>query len=199
MAKLLGRMAAVTALMAMFSFFGGCSKGQDSKSGGINGAAQEPGKGGGPGRGGKGGPGGDQSPIHDIMVKLAKGPKSLGNAIGEELKASPPPWDKLQSQTKEYAELVGSLATLNPPKGSKESWAKLTGAFADSASNLNRAALIKDKDPALAAHKSLSQSCMACHQQHRGGPGGGGPGGPKGFGPPPGGPGFGPPPKKDDD
>jgi len=130
------------------------------------------------GKGGKGGPGGD-SPIHKIMDKLAEGPESLGNQIGEALKSDAPPWDNLKAQTKEFAELVGSLAKYQPPKGSAESWAKLTGKFTESAIAMDKSVQQKNQDAALTAHKAISQSCMGCHQQHKGGPGG--------FGPPPGG------------
>src|SRR5262249_31513592 len=119
-----------------------------------------------------------------IMRKLTREPQSLTSVIGQELKSDPPPWDQLQSQTKEYVDLAGSMAKLDPPKGSKESWAKLAGEFADFAAALDKAAQAKDKDAALAAHQSLTSSCMTCHHQHRAGPGGCGPPGGMGFGPP---------------
>ena len=50
---------------------------------------------------------------------------------------------------------------------------------AESAGVMDRSAQGKDKEGALAAHRILETSCMACHQQHRGGPGGP----PGGFGP----------------
>jgi mono/diheme cytochrome c family protein len=130
------------------------------------------------------------------MTKLTKGPQSLTSVIGEELKADAPEWDKIAPQTKEYVEMAGTMAKYDPPKGSKESWAKYTTSFTASAAALEKAASAKDKDGAIAAHKSLSASCMACHQKHRGGPGGFGPMGGKGFGPPGKDGGFGPPPGK---
>ena len=42
-----------------------------------------------------------------------------------------------------------------PPKGSKESWAKLTLAYADSAAALDRAAQAKDADVKAFAQKTL--------------------------------------------
>jgi len=110
------------------------------------------------------------------MGKLTAGPQSLGSIIGKELQADSPTWEKLQAQSKEYAELAGTMGKHTPPRGSKESWAKLTAAFADSAGVLDKAVQAKDKEAALKAHKSLSTSCAACHQAHRGrgGMGGGG-------------------------
>jgi hypothetical protein len=137
------------------------------------------------------------------MTKLGKGPNALTPTLGNELKADPPAWETIQGQTREYARLAADMAKYDPPKGSKESWAKHTGDYAESASELDKAAQARDKAAALAAHGELARSCMGCHREHRvmmGPPGGGPPGGfpggpPPGFGPPPGGPppGFGPP------
>ncbi len=152
-----------------------------------NAGAEGPGGPGGPGRPGPGGAPGKtaSSPeIRAIMVKLNKGPASLGTLIGEALKAEKPAWETIQSQTKEYAQLAADLGKHEPAKGSKESWSKLTAEFAGLATELDKAAQAKDKAAATAAQQDLASSCMACHRQHRGGPGGmmggrgmGGPGG----------------------
>jgi hypothetical protein len=107
-----------------------------------------------------------------------------------ELKEDPTPWDKIQPQAKEYAELTASLKEYDPPKGDKDSWVKLTSAFAHSAEDLNKAAQAKNKTDADKASAILNQSCMACHREHRPGPGmmGGRPGGWGPQGGPPGGP-----------
>src|SRR3954469_25753472 len=126
---------------------------------------------------GPGGPGAS-SPIREIMVKLTKGPQSLTPMIGEELKADPPPWDTIQPQAKEFAELAAKMGQYDPPKGDKDSWAKLTSEYTASATALDQAAQAKDKDAALTAHDALTHSCMACHREHRmmRGPGGRGKG-----------------------
>ena len=153
--------------------------------------------------------------VKAIMVKLTKGPNSLTPVIGKGLNEAQPPWETLQPQTKEYAQLASEMGQYDPPKGSKESWAKQTSTYAEMATEMDRATQARDKDAALAAHAQITNSCMSCHREHRmmgpgrggppggrpgfgppGGPPGGGPGGPPGFGPPgrgPGGPG-GPPP-----
>jgi hypothetical protein len=141
-----------------------------------------------------GGPpsGGGDSKIKQIMGTLTKGPNSLTSVIGRELEASPPAWETIQPQASEYARLAGQMGQLDPPKGSKESWAKLTSAYAGSAAALDKAAQAKDLDEAKGAHKRIQNSCMECHREHRGGPGFGiGPGGPQGV-PPRGGPPQGP-------
>ena len=106
-----------------------------------------------------------------------------------------PAWDTIQSKSKEYSELASQLGKHDPVRGDKDSWSKLTLAFAESAAGLDKSAQAKDKQKTQESLDSLGSSCMACHRQHRVmGPGGGRPGmgGPR-PGMPPGGPG-GPPP-----
>ena len=154
----------------------------------------------GAGRGMPGGDGRGSPGIKQIMIKLAKGPNSLTPVIGNELNQDPPPWETIQGQTKEYYQSASEMGKYDPPKGTKESWIKLTTAYADLAAELDRAAAAKNKETAKVAHDQLKNSCNDCHQQHRM-MGRGGPGGPPGFGPrggpggpPPGGPGGGGPP-----
>jgi hypothetical protein len=137
--------------------------------------------------------------VREIMVRLTKGPNSLTPVIGKELNEAQPPWETLQPQTREYAQLASEMGQYDPPRGSKESWAKQTLAYAEMATEMDRATQARDKDAALAVHTQIANSCNSCHREHRMmGPGRGGPpGGRPGFGPPPGGPGgpgFGPPP-----
>jgi hypothetical protein len=125
------------------------------------------------------------------MGKLTKGPNSLTPVIGKELEADPPAWDTIQPQTKEYARLAAAMGKNDPPKGTKESWTKLSAVFADSAAALDKAAQARNRDAAVEAHGQIAGSCMECHRAHRQmGPGmGGGGGGPRGGfpkgGPPP--------------
>src|SRR5690242_20455703 len=124
---------------------------------------------GGPG-GMPGGGGGPPSPIGQSMKKM----QGLSKGVGRELTQSETlSWDTIQTQTKEYAQEAASLGKYDPPKGDKDSWAKLTASFASSAENLDKAATAKDKDATQAAQAVLNKSCMGCHSAHRGGPGGG--------------------------
>jgi hypothetical protein len=116
------------------------------------------------------------------MTKLTKGPNALTPVIGKELNQNPPPWETIQGHTKEYLQSASELGTYDPPGGAKESWIKLTTAFAESAAELDKAAIAKNKETALVAHDQLKTSCNACHQQHRG-MGARMRGGPQNFGP----------------
>ena len=111
------------------------------------------------------------TPITQLMFKVASGPESLTYVIGRELRAEPPPWDKIQTQANEFVELVGTLAKYDPPRGSKESWAKLTSDYASTAAALERAAKAKDKTAAVTAHDTLKNCCQTCHKEHKGPPG----------------------------
>lgn len=146
----------------------------------------------GPAGGGPAANGGGNATLQQIMSKLAKGRNSMTPVIGKDLAVESPDWSTIQVLTGEYARQAARMGPETPPRGSAESWAKLTGEFTAAAETLNKAAVAKDKAAAQAAHKILADSCKACHQEHR--PmGRGGRGGPGAGGPPPGGPG-GPPP-----
>ena len=145
------------------------------------------------------GPGGGQATrsnpkLKAIMTKVGRGPQALQGSLGDALKQAEPAWETIQPKTQEYAQLASEMVKLEPVKGDKDSWAKLTQAFAESAAELAHAAGTKDKNSTKEALDSLGGSCMACHRAHRVmGPGMGGPPGGRGMGRPPGGPG-GPPP-----
>ncbi len=115
--------------------------------------------------------GGLPSKIKQLMTKLAKGPTSLTPMIAKELNEDQPPWETIQGQSKEFAQLAAEMVKESPPKGERDSWAKLTSAYTEDANALDKAAQAKDKNAAVAAHGLLATSCKACHDAHRGGPG----------------------------
>jgi hypothetical protein len=183
MAKVFRRLLAGSALLAVLLAAGACNRKKDT-GGQFSGP---PGQG--PWAGGDSGP---STPIKEIMNKLTKGPQSLTSVIGRELQQDPPPWDTIGPQAKEFAQLAADMSKYDPPKGSKDSWLKLTSAYAGTAADLDKAAKAQDRESAVSAHETLSHSCMACHRAHHAmGPGMGGmpipPGGkvPPGMPPPP--------------
>jgi cytochrome c556 len=175
-----------------FLFLTGC--GDESPDDVAPNVAGPPGKGSpgaGPGQAARSNP-----KIKAIMTKVGKGPQSLQDSLKEALKQGEHAWDTIQPKSQEYAQLTSELGKLEPVRGDKDSWAKLTLAFAESATELELAAQAKDMNKTKESLDTLGSSCMACHRQHRvmGGPGMGGPPGGRGMGGFPGGRGMGPPP-----
>ena len=146
-----------------FLFLPGCADESPNEIG--PGAADASGKeapGSGPGSAARSNP-----KIKEIMAKIGKGPHALQGSLGDALKQAEPAWDTIQPKTQEYALLTSEMGKLEPVKGNKDSWAKLTSAFAESAAELEHAAQAKDKDKTREALDSLGGSCMACHRSHR--------------------------------
>jgi hypothetical protein len=170
--------AVITVLGLLLVFIATWSCGPKSDTGDTAGPPQDGFRPGGPPGGGE--PRGG-SPVRQLMMKLDKGENSL-RMISNALRSNPPAWDKIQSQTAEYALNAGKLGTFDAPRGSKDSWTKQTEAFAKSATALDNAAKAKDLSAAQAAESKLNGSCMECHREHRGGPGGPGGDGPRGGG-----------------
>ena len=106
--------------------------------------------------------------IEDIMQKVNKKKGGLHTDVDAALKASSVDWDAVAKKTKQYATLAEFLGKNDPPKGSKQSWAKLTKTYADDAKALNAAAEKKDKTSVTNLHKKLSGECMGCHKVHKG-------------------------------
>jgi cytochrome c556 len=105
--------------------------------------------------------------IEDIMQKVNKRKGGLHSEVGDALKASPVDWAKVQTDTKQYSAMADFLGKNDPPKGSKQSWEKLTGTYAADAKALNAAAEKKDKAAAQTTWAKLSKECMGCHRAHR--------------------------------
>ncbi len=103
--------------------------------------------------------------IKDVMDKVNKGKDCLKNGIDADIKAAK--WDDLTTKAKELVPLAKALGKNDPPKGSKESWKKLTDSYAKAAEDLQAAAEKKDATAAATAFKGLT-ACMACHSVHRG-------------------------------
>jgi cytochrome c556 len=102
----------------------------------------------------------------DIMGKVGK-PTGLYPSVAKELREADPIWAEVQQQTKEMSKLLAELGQATPPKGDKESWVKLTRAFADNAKALETAAAKMDLQAARNISKKMSDSCKGCHSVHR--------------------------------
>ena len=113
------------------------------------------------------GAGDEPASIKDVM-KLVKGPKAPIAQVKTQLAEASPDWAGLEKLSKEFVDLTADLGKNEPPKGSAESWKKLSDAYYGYAKDLDKAAKAKDKAAAEAAHKKLSTSCKSCHSVHKG-------------------------------
>jgi cytochrome c556 len=105
--------------------------------------------------------------LKEIMARLHKGDNAVRPMIDKDLAEDKIDWADVQKLTKEYLDGAKSVATKDPPMGSKDSWQKFTKSYISAADQLNSAAKDKDKDKTLDAHKNLVKGCADCHQAHR--------------------------------
>jgi cytochrome c556 len=107
------------------------------------------------------------SELKEIMTKANKTGTGLYANVVTELRADDTNWDGVKKDTKEIARLAAMLGKFDPPKGDKDSWQKLTKAYADNTKALEAAAAKMDKDAAKAASEKIGKSCDTCHMAHR--------------------------------
>src|SRR5262245_47570957 len=126
---------ALSALLTLVSELSGCSEDNPNEIP-TNFSSGTPGKG---SANPAAGPQSASNPkLKAIMTKIGKGPQSLQDSLKGALSQSQPAWETIEPMTKEYAALTSQLGTYDPPRGTKDSWAKLTQAFSESAAELNR-------------------------------------------------------------
>ena len=110
----------------------------------------------------------DETPtVKKVMQKLHKGSSSEQKNLGKLAQATPPDWEAISKSTKDFVILGAALAKNDPPKGSKESWKKLTDEYFATAKSLDDAATDKNVDKLKAAQKKMGASCKACHNAHK--------------------------------
>jgi hypothetical protein len=104
-----------------------------------------------------------------MIMKKVNSPTGLVYNIGKDLKDDEPDWDNIQQETKELAELAAMLPKNKPPRGDKESWARLTASYVEAAKALDAAAQKKNLSAAKSAQARLAApaTCKGCHAQHR--------------------------------
>jgi cytochrome c556 len=107
------------------------------------------------------------SEVKEIMVKVNKTGTGLYSVVVQELRQDDTNWDEVKKDAKEIARLGAMLGKLDPPKGEKDSWQKLTKAYAENTKALDTAAAKMDKDATKAAAAKLGESCDTCHKSHR--------------------------------
>jgi cytochrome c556 len=103
----------------------------------------------------------------EVMKKLNGKGASESSKLKKALSSTKPDWDAIQASAKEFSELGSAIVDNNPPKGQKESWTKLAGAYGTESKALAAAADKKDLAGTKSAFGKLSSGCMACHKSHR--------------------------------
>ncbi|HXG08371.1 MAG TPA: cytochrome c [Gemmataceae bacterium] len=105
--------------------------------------------------------------VKEVMERLHKGANSPLTTIRADLQADLPDWPEVQKAAKDFVTLGAALGKNNPPKGDRQSWARLTAQYLENAKALDAAAQRRDQKAALVAHSRLNESCKGCHSAHR--------------------------------
>ena len=109
----------------------------------------------------------DAPSVKEIMSQANKPTGTYFN-LGRDLQDCAPSWADIRPETMELAKLAAALREATPPRGDKDSWDKLTKAYADSATKLDQAAAKMDLDAARAAYAKMGEpACMTCHKAHK--------------------------------
>ena len=109
----------------------------------------------------------DAPTVKEIMKK-ANSPTGIYANLGQDLKDDNPSWPDIQQEAKDLAKLASQLRQATPPRGDKDSWDKLTKAYADNAKTLAQATAKMDQAAARAAWATMGgDACKTCHKAHR--------------------------------
>ncbi len=76
-------------------------------------------------------------------------------------------WDDIQKPAKRVKEFGEALGKVDPEKGSKESWKKLTDEYKKTTAAIAEGVEKKDEKQATEALAKMTKSCGACHKQHK--------------------------------
>ncbi len=102
--------------------------------------------------------------IHEIMEKVP-GKKGLCVTCATAAKAGK--WEDAQKASAEMKKYGEALGKNDPPKGSKDSWAKHTKVFGETMTAIDDAAQKKDSAGVEKAAAAFGKSCKACHDAHQ--------------------------------
>jgi cytochrome c556 len=106
--------------------------------------------------------------IKKVMGKLHGKGKGLLPAVSKALQSDSPNWAEVKKGSKLIVDLSRTIVDVEPPKGDKENYNKLSKAYLASATDLHEAAEAEDAAKAKAAAKKLGGTCKTCHSAHKG-------------------------------
>lgn len=105
--------------------------------------------------------------ISGIMKRLHGKEKGALASAKTALAADPVDWTAVKKASRPIAALSKAMAVMDPPKGDKESFEKLSNSYHDNAVLLVDAAKSEDAPKAKEAVGKLGMSCGACHKAHK--------------------------------
>jgi cytochrome c556 len=110
----------------------------------------------------------DETPsIKKVMSKLHKGKTAPLSVLKTALKGESPDWTTVQKEAKTYATYSAAMPKNDPPRGEKESYETLAKAYASAGKSLEESAEKEELKGSRDALKTITNSCMACHKNHR--------------------------------
>jgi cytochrome c556 len=109
----------------------------------------------------------EKVPSTKKIMTVLHGKKGVLKKAGAALKGDSPDWEAVLKDAKVIEKNGEYLVKNDPEKGDKESWEKLSKAYAAGGKALKEAAEKEDLKGARAAAKKLGSSCKACHDAHK--------------------------------
>ncbi len=106
--------------------------------------------------------------IKEIMQQAHSCRSNSLARIREQINRDDPNWTVLENRAEDLMRFGKQLAANTPPKGTTESWERLTAVYTSHATLLADAAHREDRETAGLHLKKLSSMCAACHKAHRG-------------------------------
>ena len=103
--------------------------------------------------------------IIEIMTKGHDGPQAYISKIKTAAKAEK--WDDAKTLASKFKELGEAITKCDPPKGDKDSWAKMTKKYKDDTIAVADAVEKKDAKAVSTATAVFNKSCKACHDAHK--------------------------------
>lgn len=105
--------------------------------------------------------------IKEIMREAHQCRTAYIRDVRMEIDKEEPDWELIRSRSRELVR-AGKLLSLNtPPRGSAESWEKLTTHYIARATVLAEAAEGKDKEEGRVVARRLQSMCAGCHKAHK--------------------------------
>lgn len=105
--------------------------------------------------------------IRDIMQEAHRCRTAYILTVRQELQKDQPNWDVVRKKSTDLVRMGNLLGLNKPPRGSAESWSKLTGLYVAHATLMADAAERTDKETANRHQLALSRMCIGCHREHR--------------------------------